>query len=87
MTAFGTMWRGTPSLEGSLRFRLLLASILVVLIAVGVTAFVASRRTTGEFQRYVERRNPMLVLSLSKQRKGVSPSSWQGCTAQTRILY
>jgi signal transduction histidine kinase len=26
---------------------------------VGVTAFVATRRTTGEFQRYVERRGPM----------------------------
>ena len=46
------MWR-------SLRFRLLLATILVVLIAVGVTAFVATRRTTGEFQRYVERREPI----------------------------
>jgi signal transduction histidine kinase len=46
------MWR-------SLRLRLLLATILVVLIAVSVTAFVASRRTTGEFQRYVERRSPM----------------------------
>jgi signal transduction histidine kinase len=43
------MWR-------SLRFRLLLGSVLVVLIAVGVTAFVASRQTTGEFQRYVEDR-------------------------------
>lgn len=46
------MWR-------SLRLRLLLATILVVLIAVSVTAFVASRRTTGEFQRYVQRRNPV----------------------------
>ncbi len=43
------MWR-------SLRFRLLVAIILVVLIAVGVTAFVASRQTTGEFKRYVEDR-------------------------------
>lgn len=43
------MWR-------SLRFRLLLGSVLVVLIAVGVTAFVASRQTTGEFRRYVEDR-------------------------------
>ena len=46
------MWR-------SLRLRLLLATILVVLIAVGVTAFVATRRTEGEFQRYVERRSPL----------------------------
>ncbi len=43
----------------SLRLRLLVATILVVLIAVGVTAFVATRRTEGEFQRYVERRNPV----------------------------
>lgn len=42
----------------SLRVRLLLATILIVLIAVGVTAFVATRRTQGEFQRYVERRSP-----------------------------
>ncbi|MFZ1239039.1 MAG: ATP-binding protein [Anaerolineae bacterium] len=38
----------------SLRVRLLLAIILVVLIAISVTAIVARQRTTGEFQRYVE---------------------------------
>ncbi len=43
----------------SLRLRLLLISIIVVLIATGVTAFVASRRTTGEFERYVEQRVPV----------------------------
>ncbi len=43
----------------SLRFRLVLGAILVALLAVGVTAFVASRRTEGEFRRYVERRNPL----------------------------
>ena len=42
----------------SLRLRLILASLVVVLIATGVTAYVASRRTTGEFERYVERRVP-----------------------------
>jgi signal transduction histidine kinase len=42
------MWR-------SLRFRLLMVTILVVLIAVGVTAVVASRGTSDQFQRYVER--------------------------------
>ena len=41
------MWR-------SLRLRLLVATILVALVAVGVTALVARYRTTGEFQRYVE---------------------------------
>lgn len=43
----------------SLRVRLLLAIILVVLVAVTVTAVVAGRRTTGEFQRYVERGGPI----------------------------
>jgi signal transduction histidine kinase len=38
----------------SLRFRLLLATMAVVIVAVSVTAFVAGQRTTGEFQRYVE---------------------------------
>ena len=47
-----TMW-------GSLRVRLLLSTILVVLVAVSVIAFVATRRTEGEFQRYVERRSPL----------------------------
>jgi signal transduction histidine kinase len=39
----------------SLRIRLLLATILVVLIAVAVTAVVIGRATTGEFQRFVQR--------------------------------
>jgi signal transduction histidine kinase len=39
----------------SLRFRLLLATIVVVLIAVGVTALVVGRSTAGAFQRYVQR--------------------------------
>jgi methyl-accepting chemotaxis protein len=39
----------------SLRVRLLLATILVVLIAVGVTALVVGRGTAGEFRRYVAR--------------------------------
>jgi signal transduction histidine kinase len=39
----------------SLRFRVLVALILVIVVAVGVVAFLASRATTGEFQRYVER--------------------------------
>ena len=43
----------------SLRLRLLLISIIVVLIATGVTVFVATCRTTGEFERYVERRVPV----------------------------
>jgi signal transduction histidine kinase len=45
----------------SLRTRLLLATILIVLIAVGVTATVATQRTIGEFERYQERRPPVDV--------------------------
>ncbi len=39
----------------SFRFRVLVALIVVIVVAVGVVAFLASRATTGEFQRYVER--------------------------------
>jgi signal transduction histidine kinase len=39
----------------SLRFRVLVALIVVIVVAVGVVASLASRATTGEFQRYVER--------------------------------
>lgn len=39
----------------SLRFRVLVSLILVIVVAVGVVAFLASRATTGEFRRYVER--------------------------------
>jgi len=39
----------------SLRFRVLVSLILVVMVAVGTVAFLASRATTGEFRRYVER--------------------------------
>jgi signal transduction histidine kinase len=42
------MWR-------SLRFRLLLALIAVVVVVVGTVAVLASRTTVREFQRYVER--------------------------------
>ncbi|MEA3459168.1 MAG: HAMP domain-containing protein, partial [Chloroflexota bacterium] len=39
----------------SFRFRVLVALIVVIVVAVGVVAFLASRATTGEFRRYVER--------------------------------
>ena len=75
------MWR-------SLRFRLLLATILVVLIAVGVTAFVASRRTTGEFQRYVERRGPLddRRLAFFLARTYDRTKSWDGIQAEIEQL-
>jgi len=38
----------------SLRFRLFLALIIVVMVAVGTVALLASRTATGEFQRYLE---------------------------------
>lgn len=39
----------------SLRVRVLVALIIVIAVAVGVVSFLASRATTGEFERYVER--------------------------------
>ena len=75
------MWR-------SLRFRFLVATILVVLIAVGVTAFVASRRTTGEFQRYVERRSPLddRRLAFFLARTYDRTKSWDGIQSEIAQL-
>jgi signal transduction histidine kinase len=75
------MWR-------SLRFRLLLATILVVFIAVGVTAFVATRRTTGEFRRYVERRDPMTDrrLAFFLARTYDRTESWDGIQSEIAQL-
>ena len=72
----------------SLRFRLLLATILVVLIAVGVTAFVATRRTTGEFQRYVERRSPLddRRLAFFLARTYNQTRSWDGMHSEVAQL-
>ena len=75
------MWR-------SLRFRLLLATILVVIIAVGVTAFVATRRTTGEFQRYVQRRGPLddRRLAFFLARTYDRTKSWDGIQSEVAQL-
>lgn len=72
----------------SLRLRLLLATVFVVLIAVGVTAFVATRRTEGEFQRYVERRNPAddRRLGLVLARYYEENSGWQGIQSEVTRL-
>ena len=75
------MWR-------SLRFRLLIATILVVIIAVGVTAFVATRRTTGEFQRYVQRRGPLddRRLAFFLARTYDRTKSWDGVQSEVAQL-
>jgi signal transduction histidine kinase len=75
------MWR-------SLRFRLLAATILVVLIAVGVTAFVATRRTTGEFQRYVQQHNPLddRRLAFFLARTYDKTKSWDGIQSEIAQL-
>ena len=72
----------------SLRVRLLLATILVVIIAVGVTAFVASLRTTGEFHRYVAQRNPLddRRLAYFLARTYSVSRSWQGIQAEIEQL-
>jgi len=43
----------------SLRFRVLVALILVIVVAVGIVAFLASQVTAGEFQSYVQQRGMM----------------------------
>ncbi len=43
----------------SLRFRVLVALIIVIAVAVGVVAFLASQATSGEFQSYEQRRGMM----------------------------
>lgn len=72
----------------SLRIRLLLATVLVVLIAVSVTAFVASRRTTGEFQRYMQRRSPLddRRLAYFLARTYSVSRSWDGLQAEIEQL-
>lgn len=72
----------------SLHLRLLMATILVVLVAVSVSAFVAARRTSGEFQRYVEygevlryrRFAPFLARAYSVNQ------SWDGVQAEVERL-
>jgi len=75
------MWR-------SLRFRLLFATIVVVLIAVGVTAVVATRRTVGEFQRYVQRRSPLdeRRLAFFLARTYDKTQSWDGIQSEVAQL-
>jgi signal transduction histidine kinase len=65
-----------------------LATVLVVLIAVGVTAFVATRRTTGEFQRYMERRSPLddRRLAFLLARAYDRTRSWDGVQAEVAQL-
>lgn len=72
----------------SLRTRLLLTTVLVVFIAIGVTAFVATRRTEGEFQRYVEKRSPLddrrmgYILARFYEENG----NWEGVQAEIENL-
>jgi signal transduction histidine kinase len=60
----------------------------VVLIAVGVTAFVATRRTVGEFQRYVERRSPLddRRLAFFLARTYDRTKSWDGIQSEIAQL-
>ena len=64
----------------SLRFRVLVALIIVIVVAVGMVAFLASRATTGEFQRYVERGGTMLHQRFEMYLAGyyVRNRSWSG---------
>jgi signal transduction histidine kinase len=67
----------------SLRFRVLVSLILVIVVAVGVVAFLASRATTGEFQRYVERGGIMRYqrFEMFLARHYMRNRSWSGAQA------
>jgi len=72
----------------SLRVRLLLAAVLVIVAAVSVSALVASRWTSGEFRRYVahggamrQHRYAMLLGNAYAQHHG-----WEGIQAQVEQL-
>jgi signal transduction histidine kinase len=75
----------------SLRFRLLLTLILVVVVALGTIALVTSRTTTSAFERYLERdaqRNQQLFellgTFLSQQR---TPAEAQALVAQIAEIF
>jgi len=72
----------------SLRVRLLLAAVLVIIAAVSVSALVAGRWTSGEFRRYVahggamrQHRYAMLLGNAYTQHHG-----WEGIQAQVEQL-
>ncbi len=69
----------------SLRFRVLVSLILVIVVAVGVVAFLASRATIGQFQRYVEHGGMMRHRRLEMFLAGYynRTRSWSG--AQTLV--
>lgn len=70
----------------SLRFRLMLAMSVVVLVAVGAVALFSSRSTTNEFERYVQdgiERNQRIISELLNEFKGdTSPESLQALVEQ-----
>jgi signal transduction histidine kinase len=63
----------------SLRFRLLIATLLIVLVTVSVMAVFASQRTAGEFRSYVERgdRSRDRRLAFVLNRAYAQTRSWQ----------
>jgi signal transduction histidine kinase len=75
------MWR-------SLRLRLLIAIGLVVVVALGVTAFVASQRASGEFQHYIEQTGSLRFhrfTDILSQDYGAG-SSWNGVQAEVERM-
>jgi signal transduction histidine kinase len=63
----------------SLRFRLLIATLLIVLVTVSIMAAFASQRTAGEFRNYVERgdRSRDRRLAFALNRAYAQTRSWQ----------
>ena len=75
------MWR-------SLRLRLLIAIGLVVVVALGVTAFVATQRALGEFQNYIQETGSLRFhrfTEILSQVYGQS-SNWGGAQAEVERM-
>jgi signal transduction histidine kinase len=75
------MWR-------SLRLRLLIAIGLVVVVALGVTAFVATQRALGEFQNYIQETGSLRFhrfTEILSQVYGQS-SSWGGAQSEVERM-
>src|SRR5512143_466913 len=63
----------------SLRFRLLIVTLLVVLVTLGVMGIVSSQQTAGEFRNYVEHGNHLRQrgLAFALTRAYSQTQSWQ----------
>ena len=72
----------------SLRLRLLIAIGLVVVVALGVTAFVASQRASGDFQHYIEQTGTIRYRRFTDilSRLYGAGSGWSGVQAEVERM-